>query len=419
LVIPGSVQAVMRAANKKFGHGTVITGADVIGLARPTISTGSLSFDVALGGGWAVNHFIELVGHRSAGKTAVVLKTIAEQQSLNKEWLTVWVASEDFHEPFAEMFGVDLARVILINDPVMESALEMVIDLLKTREIDCVVVDSIPALVPEREDDDGMADQQVGLQARILGKFFRKANPYVKRALDDSNQRPLTVFMVNQWRNKIGGYGDPRVSPGGEAKDYYCFQQVEIQRVEWIKNTKSEPIGQTMRLVNRKNKWAPPGRRGEMDIYFASTKGHKAGDYDVLKDIASAAKTYGIVKVGGGGYHTFGDERWHGEAALVEAMKEEPKLRRQIHQAVMKETTSAATAASQSAPGEGRSGPSKSPAAQGLGQRAAPTGPARRRTSVRVQNGAQGEQTDHSQAGLAETAPVQRSSRKSGASRPN
>ena len=418
MTISPAVKAVMAKLNKKHGEGTILLGSEIVGLDHPTITTGSLSFDVALGGGWAVNHFIEIVGHRSNGKTAVMLKTIAANQRLNKDFLTLWIASEDFHEPYASMLGVDLDRVIVLNENVMETAFNVIIEFLETRGVDCIVIDSLPALIPEREDDKDMEDFQVGLAPLLINKFFRKANPYVKRSLFDASQRPITVFLINQWRNKIGSYGDPNTTPGGMGKDFFCFQQIEIRRVETLKNTKDEPIGQRLRLVNRKNKFARPGRIGEIDFYFARGNQFQAGDYDVIADLVSAGKAYKVIKQSGGGYYSFGEDRWRGEPQMVAGFKENRALQRQLRVAVMaasalppEERDDDTTTPSVRASRARRSSKAPSPTAQGKRERQSPPRPARRNNAVRVQDRVQGKSANNTEGRRTRTTAVQRSNR--------
>lgn len=334
MAISPAVRAVMQQINKKGGAGTVLLGSDINEPDRQTITSGSLNLDAALGGGWATNHWIEIVGHASAGKTYLTLKTIAANQALDPNWTVVWFAAEDFVDSYAEMLGCDLSRIIVEEENRMEAVYDHAIKFLDTKAIDCIVIDSLPALVPAREDDAGMEDFQPGLAAFLTGKFFRKSNPSMKRSMTET-ERPCTGFLINQWRSKIGGYGDPRTTPGGMAKDFFCFQRVDIRRDEWITNTRDQPVGQVLKLVNVKNKYAPPGRIGFIDAYFADYQSHKAGDYDLVKDLVSAALAYEVVTKPDSSHYQFGEQTWYGRPKLDAAVKDDPALQDDIRKAVL------------------------------------------------------------------------------------
>ena len=287
MAIDPSVRTVMQRVNREH-PGSVILGSDIKEPLRQTITTGSLNLDAALGGGWATNHWIEIVGHESAGKTMLVLLTIAANQRLDPDWTVVWFATEDFVEVYAKMLGVDVSRVIVVNLNQLETVYQYCIDFLQTKSIDCIVIDSLPGLVPIREDDNTMSEFQPGLIAFLTGKFLRMSNPSMKRSLTEP-ERPCTGFIINQWREKIGVmHGDPRTTPGGKGKNFWFFQRVDVQRAAFIENTKKKAVGQTIRVKNIKNKHAPPRRDGEIDVYFADYRAFKAGDVDIVKDIVSA-----------------------------------------------------------------------------------------------------------------------------------
>lgn len=339
----------MQKINKKQGEGAVILGSEILHPKHPTITSGSLTVDVALGGGWATNHWIEIVGHESVGKTLMVLKTIAANQRIDKNWTTIWFATEDFSESYAEMLGVDLSRVIVENENAMETVYEHAKAFIETRAVDCIVIDSLPALIPIREMEGTMEDFQPGLSAFITGKFFRLSNQYTKRSLT-VEERPVTGFAINQWHQKIGAYGNPNTTPNGVTKNFFFYQRIEIRRKEFIKNTKNEPIGQTLEIVNVKNKHAPPGRRGEVDAYIARGNGMKAGDFDTVKDITSAARAYGILEQSAGGYFVFREHRWRGFNAVEEAVAADSRLR----DALFKTTIARAASAAVEEPDDGR-----------------------------------------------------------------
>ena len=326
----------MQKINKKHGADTVVIGSQIRKPEREVITSGSLEIDVALGGGWAVGHWIEVVGHESAGKSLIVLKTIAANQKRDPNFTTIWFATEDFVEDYAVMLGVDLDRVIVENLNELESVYQHCIDFMETKAIDCIVIDSLPGLVPIREDDATMEDFQPGLVAFLTGKFFRKSQHSIKRSLVAENDRPVTGFVINQWREKIGVMrGDPRTTPGGKGKNFFFFQRVDVQRAEWIDTSKGRHIGQTIRVKNIKNKYAPPGREGLVDAYFASGNGHRAGEYDLVKDIVSAGTAYDVITRPDKSHYEFGDLSWFGRPNMEADLRDDPALRKRLHRAVL------------------------------------------------------------------------------------
>lgn len=334
-MVDAAVRAVMAKINKKSGAGTVILGSEIAQPLRETITSGSLNVDVALGGGWATNHWVEIVGHESSGKTLMVLKMIAANQKLDPNWTVIWFATEDFVDSYAQMMGCDLSRIVVENENTMEAVFEHTIEFLKTKAIDCIVIDSLPGLVPAREEDATMEDFQPGLAAFLTGKFFRKSNPSMKRSMT-VEERPVTGFVINQWREKIGGYGDPRTTPGGKAKNFFFFQRVDVKRDEFIKNTKGEPIGQVIQVRNIKNKYSRPGRLGSIDAYIADGNGFRAGDFDLTKDMVSAAIAYDVITRPRKGYYAFAGTEWYGRPKLDDAIETDKALRIAIRKAVRK-----------------------------------------------------------------------------------
>lgn len=338
--VPPAVRAIMRKYNKA-APGTIILGSEIAQPVRETITTGCLSYDAALGGGWVVGHWAEIYGWESSGKTWLAAQTIAANQKRDPNFFTVWVATETFHEPYMEMWGVDLDRVAVINDYHMEVILQEVLDLVKTKAVDLTVIDSIPGLSPERTVDDDMEAYQPGHKAARLAQFFEKCNGALKRNLTEIDERPCTGLALNQQRYKIGvsKYEDPVTTPGGAAKNFWFFQRVKVTRTEWLKNTKQVPIGQTVKIMGHKNKYSPPRRTGQVDIYFADGKGFRAGQIDVTKDIISAAIAYDVISREGKMKYLFGEEQWNGRPNLEKALKAEPKLRGRIKRATINAAT--------------------------------------------------------------------------------
>jgi recombination protein RecA len=204
-----------------------------------------------------------------------------------------------------------------------------------TREVDAIVIDSLPALVPNEEDDNDTGDWSVGLAARLNNQFFRKQGTATKRSLV-AVERPVTGFIINQWREKIGVMrGDPRVAPGGRQKDYEYYTRVEVRRDDWIK-VDDEPVGQVTKIRVWKNKSHRPQRTAVFDMYFAEgAEGHPAGRIDHIKEVVDIGIAYDIIRQGGGGMFYIGDRSWKGRAAVAESLRSEDDLRELVVRDVM------------------------------------------------------------------------------------
>jgi len=129
--------------------------------------------------------------------------------------------------------------------------------------------------------------------------------------------------------------GDPRTTPGGKGKDFAFFQRIEVRRDDWITNSKNHPVGQTLKIVNIKNKVAPPQRTAFIDAYFANGNGHKAGSFDQVKDMVAAAEAQGLIEVSGS-WLQFLDHKYHGRAQFAEALAGDKVLQRELHRSVMR-----------------------------------------------------------------------------------
>jgi len=327
---------IITKLNKKFGDGTVVLGEQIRDDVVGRTTTGSLALDVILGGGWPTNQWHEIVGEASNGKTALALKTVAANQAQDPEFTTVWIAAEQWVPSYAEMCGVDLSRVYVINTNIMEEAYEAVISFVESKAVDCVVIDSLPALVPGAEDEKDMDEATVGRGALLTGKFFRKVGKASKRSLTET-ERPFIGIVINQYRMKIGVmYGDPRTTPGGEAKNYAFFTRVEVKRDDWIDlgtGQDKRRVGQTIKIRTLKNKSAPPSQTAYIDFYFANGDVCLAGEYDFSKEIVALGVLNKIV-TRAGAYYRYDGRQWQGADALVHSIREEIDLKETLEKDV-------------------------------------------------------------------------------------
>lgn len=335
MTINSDALKIAASINKKLGNNTVVTASDMRLPKR--ITTGSLTLDVVLGGGWPMNHWVEVVGEASHGKTAIALKTIAANQRANSDFTAVWVAAENFDAEYAKMCGVDTSRVLIVETNSMEDAFDAVIQFCESKSVDMVVIDSLPALVPSAEDEKTMEEFTVGRGAMLTNKFFRKVAAATKRDLVE-DERPILGIMINQYRMKIGVmHGDPRTTPGGLGKDYAYSIRCEVKRDEWLEvgtGQDKRRVGQTIRVRTIKNKTFPPQQTAYLDFYFSEGGTIDAGHYDSAKEIVALSILNGIVDRRGGWMY-YGERKWQGTQALLDSLREEVDLQQEISRAVM------------------------------------------------------------------------------------
>ena len=301
----------------------IVKGSALVHRTWQRVTTGSLGIDLALGGGWPLNSPNEIIGQPSSGKTTIAIKTIAANQAVNPDYEAVWVAAEDFDYAWAQRLGMDLDRVTFVTTNLMEEVYEICLKILQQRGTDCLVIDSLPHLIPSDEWDKVMGELSVGRSAYVTNKFMRKATAATRRSLLTVD-KPVLLLIINQYREKIGGYGDPRTTPGGKGKDYAAVTRVEASRIEWLKSG-DHKVGQVIKIHVIKNKSAPPQRTHELDYYFANSQGHLAGEYDTVREAWTIATTYDVVERKGAWYH-FNDHKWNGKDKMWEAMRLDPTL---------------------------------------------------------------------------------------------
>ena len=326
----GAREDLVRSINKKYGDGTLIKGADLKGMVIPRYTTGSLAFDLMLGGGWPVNHWSEIIGQPSAGKTVMAMKTVAANQALNPAFEVLWVAAEDIVPDWAEAAGMDLDRVDLVETNIMEKVYEIIVEALEMRAYDMIVVDSLPALIPGDEAEKTMHDPTVALGAKLTNRFYRKTNAAGGRSLTDAEDRPWVGLMINQWRDRIVMMGDPRTTPGGKGKDFEYFTRVEVSRDDWILGPAKRRVGIEMKAKTLKNKVAPVNRVGVVDFYFDALDGFEPGQYDRLKEVFFTAVAYGIVEQAGSTYRFLGERIGKGKEEALQVVRSTPEMFAQI-----------------------------------------------------------------------------------------
>lgn len=336
-MLTAELKTIVTKLNKRMGYNAVVVGSDIREGLVSRMPTGSTTFDYVLGGGFPANQWNELIGEASHGKTAVALKCIADNQRRDPNFLTVWVAAEQWVPEYADMCGVDSDRVLVVETNIMEEAYQAVIEFAESKQVDAIVIDSLPALIPGPENEKNMDELTVGRGAMLTNKFFRKAGMAMKRSLTEE-ERPILGIVINQYRMKIGVmHGDPRTTPGGEGKNYAFFTRCEIKRDEWIESgtgTNKVRVGQRIKIRVLKNKTAPPQQVAYVDFYFKEHSIYEAGDYDTAKEVAAMSIVQGIVDRRGGWIY-YGERKWQGQESLVNSIREEVDLYEELREKVL------------------------------------------------------------------------------------
>lgn len=305
---------------KKLGKGAIMRLGESTALNVEAIPTGALPLDVALGiGGVPRGRIVEIYGPESSGKTTVALHIIAEAQAAGG--IVAFIDAEHALDPvYAARLGVDVDELLISQPDTGEQALEICDLLVRSGTIDCVVIDSVAALVPRAEIEGEMGDATVGLQARLMSQALRK----LTGSLSKSN---TTCIFINQLREKIGVmFGSPETTTGGRALKFYSSVRIDIRRIESMKKD-GEFIGNRVRAKIVKNKVAPPFRQAEFDLMY----GEGISKEGCVLDMGVEA---GIVNKSGSWFN-YGEERLgQGRDAAKRTLQENPDLRNEIENKV-------------------------------------------------------------------------------------
>ena len=299
-----ALEEAIRNIEKTYGKGAVMKLGERPETGIDTIPTGSISLDIALGvNGYPKGRIIEIFGPESSGKTTLALSAIAESQ--RRGGRAAFIDAEHAIDPvYARKLGVNIDELILSQPDNGEQALEIVEMLAHSNAIDLIVVDSVAALVPQAELDGMMADNQVGLQARLMSKAMRK----LAAVLNKSN---CTVIFINQLREKVGiAYGNPEVTSGGRALKFYASVRLDIR--ETI-------IGNMVKIKVVKNKVAPPFMFAEIELLFGQ-------GFSKTGEILDKATELGLIKKMGSWYELEGTRLGQGRETAKEYLKAHPEI---------------------------------------------------------------------------------------------
>lgn len=305
----------MDQITKQFGDGSIMKLGEAKKVDVELLSSGSLSLDIALGGGYPKGRIIEIYGPESSGKTTLTLHAIAEIQK--QGGTAAFIDAEHALDPaYARRLGVDTDNLLVSQPDNGEQALEIVETLVRSNAVDLIVVDSVAALVPQAEIDGDMGDSHMGLQARLMSQALRKLTGII-------NKSKATVIFINQIRMKIGVmFGNPETTTGGNALKFYASVRMDIRRISQIKAGDSV-IGNRARVKVVKNKIAPPFREAEFDIMYNQGIS-KAGD------ILDLAVTHNIVEKAGAWFAYGGNKIGQGREAAKTYLEENSKVQEEI-----------------------------------------------------------------------------------------
>ncbi|HSV88781.1 MAG TPA: recombinase RecA [Bacteroidales bacterium] len=315
-----ALQLTLDKLEKSYGKGTIMKLGDSAVDRVETISTGSLSLDIALGtGGLPRGRVVEIFGPESSGKTTLAIHAIAEAQK--NGGIAAFIDAENaFDSSYAKKLGVDIENLLVSQPDNGEQALEISENLIRSGAIDIIVIDSVAALTPKSEIEGEMGDSKVGLQARLMSQALRKLTSTI-------NKTGCCCIFINQLREKIGVmFGNPETTTGGNALKFYASVRLDIRRISQIKEGENV-IGNRTRVKVVKNKLAPPFRQAEFDIIYGQ-------GISKVGEIIDLAVDHNIVKKSGS-WFSYGDTRLgQGRDAVKQLLADNIEMSEEIEEKI-------------------------------------------------------------------------------------
>ena len=315
-----TLEQVLADIEKQFGKGSIMKLGDESHNEIDTVSSGSLTLDIALGvGGYPKGRIIEIYGPESSGKTTFALEAIAEVQKAGGK--AAFIDAEHALDPvYAKKLGVDINDLLLSQPDTGEQALEICEALVRSEAISIVVIDSVAALVPQAEIEGEMGDSHVGLQARLMSQALRKLSGTI------SKTNTIAIF-INQLREKVGVlFGNPETTPGGRALKFYSTIRLDVRRGEQIKNG-DNVIGNKTNVKIVKNKVAPPFKTASVEIMYGQGVSREAEILDLASEI-------GIVDKSGAWYSYNGEKIGQGKENAKQFLRDNPTIKEEIENKV-------------------------------------------------------------------------------------
>ncbi|MEQ6167781.1 MULTISPECIES: recombinase RecA [unclassified Ekhidna] len=322
-----ALQITIDKLEKTYGKGTVMKLSDEKVMDVPTISTGSLSLDMALGvGGIPRGRIIEVYGPESSGKTTLAMHCIAEAQKAGG-MAAIIDAEHAFDKTYAEKLGIDTENLLISQPDNGEQALEIAEHLIRSGALDIIVIDSVAALVPRGELEGEMGDSKMGLQARLMSQALRKLTGTI-------NKTGCSCIFINQLREKIGVmFGNPETTTGGNALKFYASVRLDIRRIGQIKESADNVMGNRTRVKVVKNKVAPPFKMVEFDIMYG--KGiSKSGE------IIDIGVELDVVQKSGSWFSYDGNKLGQGRDAVKALIEDNPELMDELEKKIKEKLNS-------------------------------------------------------------------------------
>lgn len=320
-----ALQLTLDKLEKSYGKGTVMKLGDNAVEPIESISTGSISLDIALGiGGVPKGRVIEIYGPESSGKTTLATHIIAEAQK--KGGIAAFIDAEHaFDKNYAKKLGVDVDNLLISQPDNGEQALEIADNLIRSGAIDVIVIDSVAALVPKAEIEGEMGDSKMGLQARLMSQALRKLTGTIAKT-------GCCCIFINQLREKIGVmFGNPETTTGGNALKFYASVRLDIRRTSQIKDS-DEVSGNRVKVKIVKNKVAPPFRIAEFDIMFGE-------GISKVGEIIDLGVDFNIIKKAGS-WFSYGETKLgQGRDAVKQLLLDNPELSEEIEAKIRAEVT--------------------------------------------------------------------------------
>lgn len=324
-----ALQLTMDKIEKSYGKGSIMKLGDRVVEDVPSISSGSIGLDIAMGvGGYPKGRIIEIYGPESSGKTTLAIHAIAEAQKAGG--IAAIIDAEHAFDPgYATKLGVDINELLISQPDNGEQALEIADNLIRSGAVDIIVIDSVAALTPKAEIEGEMGDSKMGLQARLMSQALRKLTGNI-------NKTKTCVIFINQLRDKIGVmFGNPETTTGGNALKFYASVRLDIRRIGQIKDGE-EAQGNHTRVKVVKNKVAPPFKKAEFDIMYGEGIS-KTGE------IVDLGVECNIIKKSGS-WFSYGETKLgQGRESVKAVIRDNPELSQELEAKILEAVTTAAT----------------------------------------------------------------------------